>query len=47
VKREKAATDATAASAAKDIDVPVVLAPITIVVAEKPKEEPPKPDAPK
>jgi len=43
VRREKAATDATAASAAKDIDVPVVLAPITIVVAEKPKEEPPKP----
>lgn len=46
-RREKAATDATAAAAAKDIDVPVVLAPITIVVAETPKQEPPKQEPPK
>jgi len=43
VRREKEANDATAASAAKDIDVPVVLAPITIVVTEQPKEEPSQP----
>jgi len=41
VKREKAATDAAAAAAAKDIDVPIVLAPITLVVAEKPPQDPP------
>jgi hypothetical protein len=46
-RREKAANDAATAAAAKDIDVPVVLAPITIVVAEKPAQEPPKQEPPK
>ena len=35
-RREKVASDAAAASAAKDIDVPVLLPPITVVVADAP-----------
>lgn len=35
-RREKAASDAATASAAKDIDVPVLLPPITVVVADAP-----------
>lgn len=47
VRRDKAATDAATASAAKDIDVPVVLPPITIVVAEPAKDDPAKQEPPK
>ena len=36
VRREKVANDAAAAAAAKDIDVPVVLPPFTVVVADAP-----------
>ncbi len=35
-RREKLATDAAAAAAAKDIDVPVLMPPITVVVADAP-----------
>ena len=41
-KREEAAKAAATAAAPKDIDVPVILPPITIVVAV-PKPEEPKP----
>jgi len=43
-RREKAATDAAAASAVKDIDVPVVLPPIEISVAETPIVVTPAPE---
>ncbi len=46
-RREKVATDAAAANAPKDIDVPIILAPITVVVAEPPKPEPAKQEPPK
>jgi len=46
-RRDKAANDAATASAAKDIDVPIVLPPITIVVAEPPQDEPGKQEPPK
>jgi len=36
VRREKVATDTAAAAAAKDIDVPVLMPPITVVVADAP-----------
>lgn len=39
VRREKIASDAAAAGAAKDIDVPVVLEPIVVAVAETSIEE--------
>jgi len=39
-RREEAAKAAATAAAPKDIDVPVILPPITIVVAPKPAEEP-------
>ena len=38
VKREKVAADTAAANAPKDIDVPVLLPPITVVVDESPVE---------
>jgi hypothetical protein len=38
VRREKVATDAAAAAAAADIDVPVLMPPITVVVADSPVE---------
>jgi hypothetical protein len=43
-RREKAAADATTAAAAKDIDVPVVLPPIELVVAEAPIVATPAPE---
>jgi hypothetical protein len=42
-RREEAAKAAATAAAPKDIDVPVVVAPITIVVAAPKPAEPPKP----
>jgi hypothetical protein len=47
-RREEAAKAAATAAAPKDIDVPVVVAPITIVVAvPKPAEPPKQPEQPK
>jgi hypothetical protein len=43
-RREKVATDAAAASAAKDIDVPVLLPPLTVVVADAPVSMTTSPD---
>ena len=45
-RREEAAKAAATAAAPKDIDVPVVVAPITIVVVAPKPAEPPKPPKP-
>ena len=44
VRREKIATDTAAASVAKDIDVPIMMPPITIRVAESPLTIAPAPE---
>ena len=44
VRREKVANDAAAASGPKDIDVPIVLSPITVIVTDAPISLSPTPE---